>query len=138
MHNMDRLLTYKILKTNSGCERYLKEISISSYKQVLVKFRGGLLDLRANSGRFENMTFEDRICNLCNMEVETEYHFLLICSYYHSLRKQYLPTYFFNYPPEMKFKHLMELNDFQLKTNLCKYIIEALKLRAELLTTVRI
>ena len=49
-HNMDRLRTYKILKTNFVCERYLKEIGISSYKQVFVKFRGGLLDLRANSG----------------------------------------------------------------------------------------
>ena len=126
------------MKTNFGCEFYLKEISISSYKQVLVKFRGGLLDLRATSGRFENIPLEDRTCNLCNMKVETEYHFLFICSYYHSLRNQYLPTYFFNYPSEMKFKHLMDLNDVQLKTNLCKYIIEALKLRAELLTRVRI
>ena len=64
---------------------------ITSYKQILVKFRGGLLDLRANSERFENMPLEDRTCNLCNMEVETEYHFLLICIYYHSLRKQYFP-----------------------------------------------
>ena len=55
IHNMDRLRIYMILKTNFGCERYLKEISISSYKQVLVKLRGSLLDLRANSGRFENM-----------------------------------------------------------------------------------
>ena len=84
------------------------------------------------------MPLEDRTCNLCNMEVETEYYFLLICSYYHSLRKQYLQTYFFNSPSEMKFKHLMDLNDVQLKTNLCKFIIEALKLRAELLMRVRI
>ena len=89
------------------------------------------MDLRANSGRFENMPLEDRTCNLCNIEVETEYHFLLICSYYHLRRKQYLPAYFFNYPSEMKFKYLMDLNDVQLKTNVCKYIIEALKLRAE-------
>ena len=41
-HNMDRLRTYKNLKTNFGCERFLKDISISSYKQVFVKFRGGL------------------------------------------------------------------------------------------------
>ena len=96
------------------------------------------MDLRDNSGRFENMPLEDGTCNLCNREVETEYHIRLICSYYHLLRKQYLPTYFFNYYSEMKFKHLMDLNDVQLKTNLCKYIIEALKLRAELLTRVRI
>lgn len=134
MDNMDRLLgTYKNLKTNFGCECYLKEISISSYKQVLVKFRGGLLDLRANSGRFENILLEDRICNLRNREVETEYHFLLICGFYDSLRKQYLPAYFFNYPSEMKFKYLMYLNDVYLKTSIFKYLIEVLKLRAELL-----
>ena len=136
---MDRSRTYKILKTHFGCECYLKEISISSNKQVLAKFRGGLLDLRANSGRFENMQLEDRTHNLCNMEVETEYHFLLnICSYFHSLKKQFLPAYFSNYPSEMKFKYLMDLNNVQLKTDVCKYIIEALKLRAELLTRVRI
>ena len=71
IHNMDKLRTYKILKTNFGCERYLKEISISSYKQVLVKFRGGLLDLRANSGRFENMPLEDRTCNLWRWKPST-------------------------------------------------------------------
>ena len=135
-NDMDRLRTYKILKTNFGCERYLKEISISSYKQVLVEFRGGLLDLRANSGRFENILLEDRICNLYNREIETEYHFLFICGFNDSIRKQFLPAYFFNYP-EMKFKYLMDLNDVQLKTSICKYLIEALKLRAELLLRVR-
>ena len=85
------------------------------------------MDLRANSGRFENIPLEDITCNLCNSEVETEYHFLFICSCYFHLGNsicQYSPAYFCNYPSEMKFKYLMELNDVQLKINVCKYITE--------------
>ena len=139
IHSMDRLRTYKILKTNFGCERFLKDINLFSYKQVLVnKFRGGLLDLRANSGRFENIPLENRLCNICNREVESECHFLLVCGYCVSLRKTFLPAYFYNYPAEMKVQYLINLTDVQLKTNICKYLIEARKLRAELLLSMRI
>ena len=41
--------------TDFGCEHYLQDIKTSSFKQILVKFRGGLLDLRANSGKFEKI-----------------------------------------------------------------------------------
>ena len=94
VQNMDSLRTYKLLKTYFGCERYLKDIKTSSFKQILVKFRGGLLDLRANSGKFEGLSIERRFCKLCNTAVENEYHFLFVCSYYGSLRKQFLPDYF--------------------------------------------
>ena len=30
-----------------------------------------------------------------------------VCSYYDSLRKQFLPDYFVNYPSESKFKYLL-------------------------------
>ena len=136
VQNMDSLRTYKLLKTDFGCERYLKDIKTSSFKQIPVKFRGGLLDLRANSGKFEGLSIERRFCKLCNTAVENEYHFLFVCSYNGSLRKQFLPDYFVNYPSESKFKYLM--NNVTLKTNICKYLIEALKLRSELLLMHRI
>ena len=67
VQNMDSLRTYKLLKTDFGCERYLKDIKTSSFKQILVNFRGGLLDLRANSGKFEGLSIaERRFCKLCN------------------------------------------------------------------------
>ena len=34
IHNMDRLCAYKILNTNSGCERFQNDINISSYRKV--------------------------------------------------------------------------------------------------------
>ena len=65
-------------------------------------------------------------------------YFLFVCSYYGSLRTQFLPDYFVNYPSESKFKYLMDINNVTLKTNICKYLIEALKLRSELLLMHRI
>ena len=71
----------------------------------------------------------------------TVYNALLIIKqngYCVSLRKKVLPAYFYDYPVEMEVQYLMNLTDVQLKTNICKYLIEALKLRAELLLSMRI
>lgn len=49
---------------------------------MLIKFRGGLLDLRANEGRFDSIPFHERICQVYNSDIETDFHFLLVCPYF--------------------------------------------------------
>ena len=53
----------------------------------------------------EGLSRKSRFCKLCNTAVENEYHFLFVCTYYDSLRKQFLPDYFVNYPSETSRKH---------------------------------
>ena len=50
--DMSRLRKYRILKDRFCYETYLNDNLITLYKQML-KFRGGLLELRANMGRFD-------------------------------------------------------------------------------------
>lgn len=138
VENMSRLRTYRILKARFCCESFLQDNLFQTHKQILVKFRGGLLDFRVNTGRFESVPYDQRICPICKSEIENEYHFLLVCPYYDHLRQKFIPSYFFVYPSEIKFKMLMNLNNTQLRLKLCQYLISSLKLRAEILSGVYI
>ena len=44
------------------------------------KFGISAHDLRIEKGRYEGLKVEDRICNTCNLNIEDEFHFLMICS----------------------------------------------------------
>ena len=59
---MSKLRTYKQLKENLVCEFYINEIHNSLYKKVMAQLRGGFLELRANTGRYENISYEERLC----------------------------------------------------------------------------
>ena len=53
---MGKLRTYKLLKEELICESYLHEININSCRKIMTKLRDGLLELRANTGRYENLS----------------------------------------------------------------------------------
>ena len=74
VEDMGKLRTYKLLKEDLICESYLNEINISSYRKIMTKLRGGLLELRANTGRYENLAYEERNCLVCNVAIENEFH----------------------------------------------------------------
>lgn len=78
---MSRLRTYRILKDRFCYETYLNYNLTIMYKQMLIKFRGGLLDLRTNTSRFESSPFHQSIPQVCSSDIETEFHFLLVCPY---------------------------------------------------------
>jgi len=45
--------------------------------------------------RFYNIDRNQRFCNNCSKHtVEDEYHFMLECSKYNDLRKEYIKTYY--------------------------------------------
>ena len=52
-------------------------------RSLLAKFRGGVLPLHVETGRWQNTPWENRICRVCNQNcVEDEFHFLCICESY--------------------------------------------------------
>lgn len=92
-------------------------------KQMLIKFRGGLLDLRANMSRFESIPFHRRICQVFNSGIETEFRYLLVCLpiYYLILLSSEVgiyPSLFYMYLSEIKFKVLMNRHIIDLKTKI--------------------
>ena len=46
-------------------------------------------ELRIERGRYEGLNVEDRICNLCNANIEDEFHFLMNCPSLLNCRTEY-------------------------------------------------
>ena len=59
IQDMDRLRTYKLIKTNFGCENYLFLVKIKMFRKALVRFRGSLLKLECSEGRYKNVPFNE-------------------------------------------------------------------------------
>ena len=70
----------------------------------------------------------DRICNICNC-LEHEYHLVLECQLYDSLRGKYIDQLYWNRPCMYKFVELINSSNFELLSNLAIYVYKAFKVR---------
>jgi hypothetical protein len=78
-----KLRTYVKFKQEFIVEAYVNDISLNrSERSLLAQFRFGILPLHIETGRYKHLTPEQRICELCNRDVEDELHFLLRCPVY--------------------------------------------------------
>ena len=106
----------------------LKSDAENKYKVALSRFRTSSHDLRIETGRYDNIPQEQRLCNSCNMEkVEDEFHFLLVCPKYRDLRCKYFKRYFCHWPTIHKFETLMSSTSNEVLNSIAKYIYYALK-----------
>ena len=88
--------------------------------------------LEIETGRYSNIDRRDRLCKLCNQNaVESEYHFILCCCKYTSIRKKYLCN--MHWPNINKFNNLMSSKNSKLLVKIAKYIRDALKYRNQTL-----
>ena len=99
INNSSRLRSYNIFKHNFELEIYLTLNLDTKYKTALTRFRTSSHSLFIETGRYENITREQRICQSCNMnKVEDEFHFLLVCPNYRELRQKLFKPYFCHWP----------------------------------------
>ena len=106
VQDMDKLRTYKLLKLNFGCEDYMFCIANRMFRTAFSRFRGGLLKLECNGGRYNNIPFNEMLCPLCKSDVETEFHFLLVCTNVSQTRSKYISFIWYTYPSINKFIQL--------------------------------
>ena len=66
INNSNRLLTYARFKHEFTCEKYLDFITNEKFRFALTRFRLSSHELEMESGRYENITKIERICNCCN------------------------------------------------------------------------
>jgi len=105
-------------------------------RSLLAKFRCGILQLRIETGRFNQTKLEERTCEICNTpEIEDEFHFLCVCNKYNNLRENMYQTTsekyveFRNLVPRDKFKFLMQ----KCNRELIKFLKHAWEIRKETL-----
>ena len=72
---------------------------------------------------------EQRKCTLCELnDIEDEYHFVLRCSKYQTLRDVYIKRYYSRNPSMFKLIKLLNCDKIKSLNNLTVYIIKAFKL----------
>ena len=101
---------------------------------VLCKIRLSSHNLFIESGRSQNIPRSERICQLCNSDIEDEFHFVLKCPVYCDLRKKYIKHYYWRRPSVFKLVQLLSVNNVKELCSLGKFIRDAFKLRSSLLS----
>ena len=77
---MTRLRFFSQVNNNLNAGLYLFQNIKRKYCKYLSGLRLGTLPIRANTGRYERIDYNDRICMYCNMNtIEDEYHHCIIC-----------------------------------------------------------
>ena len=90
VNSTPKLRTYTKFKSELSFEKYLTLNTAQYSLQLYTKFRCGVLQLEIERGRHQNIETQDRICKLCKLEVEDEYHFLMSCKELDDIRNKYL------------------------------------------------
>ncbi len=87
-HGRNKLRLYKIIKTDFTTEQYCNMILPLRHRSAFSKFRLGVAPIRIETGRYEGLREENRICPFCaNNIVENELHVILNCEIYKDIRE---------------------------------------------------
>ena len=101
---------------------------------ALTRFRLSSRELHIERGRYENVPRDGRFCKCCNMsQIESVYHFLLVCPLYTELRRKFFKPYFCHWPNLIKFDQLMLSNSKHVTLSIAKFIFSAQELRKSVL-----
>ena len=82
----NKLRTYCTLKSTFCSEKYVYNILPKSHRSALAQFRSGTAPIRLETGRYEGLPVEERICFVCKNCVESELHVLIECPLYNEIR----------------------------------------------------
>ena len=86
-----KLRNYALFKFSFECEPYNCAYLSRNKRSIFAQLRMGILPLRIETGRFQNLDLQSRICIYCNSQkIEDEYHFIFQCSHYDHLRGPFL------------------------------------------------
>ena len=89
MGTANRLRTYREYTPNyTTMLNYLQVVSNFKHRKALSKLRVSDHKLNIEVGRHTKLSLSERICTFCNVDIEDEKHFLLMCTVYENLRKK--------------------------------------------------
>jgi len=91
VNSKPKLRTYKSFKAIYKAEPYVLSFMSRSQRSVISQLRSGILPLAIETGRWNNVTLEERLCKLCNdNSIEDEIHFIFQCPFYNTTRRNFL------------------------------------------------
>ena len=89
----NKLRFYNLFKQSYETESYCKMILPLNHRSAFSKFRCGVAPIRLETGRYEGLKVEERLCPFCNV-VEDEIHVFLKCPVYNDLRSNLFDSAF--------------------------------------------
>ncbi|XP_060582312.1 uncharacterized protein LOC132738738 [Ruditapes philippinarum] len=128
------LIFFREIKEEFELSKYLLIIENKKHRQYLSKLRMSSHWLNIEYGRHRNIERQNRLCELCQQcTIEDEYHFVMECSFYNTLRIRYIPRYFRVRPSMVKLVELMKTESKPLLYKMSVYIKHAFHKRQEFL-----
>lgn len=139
-HVMDKqtgkLDSFKHIKKHFEYARYLDSVKTRKYQTALTRLRISNHRLNIETGRYKRpvVAREERICDLCHLGVEDEYHFMFQCPTLADVRKEKMGREkFWGSKTYLLHKFLEEFTECR-PMNIASYIHEAMIRRHELLS----
>ena len=116
--NSTKGLMYRSIKEDIHFEEYLnilpKRLSIN-----MIRFRTANHRLPVETGRWYNISIDDRKCNLCSTNsLGDEFHYLLECTFFTHQRRKYIDKRFYRRPNMMLYQSLITSKNAQYLKNL--------------------
>ena len=78
---------YKTIKNSFGMEAYLSKDYNKNVKSF-ARFRTRHHRLPIETGRWSNITYENRKCNRCDITIGDEYHYIIECPFFRDTKTQ--------------------------------------------------
>ena len=126
--SLSKLDLYCKYKENFEFETYLDVVKNDRLRKILSQFRLSSHSLEIEVGRYSNIERANRICKLCNQNtIESEYHFMLCCSQYTTIRNKYIGH--ISWPNIHTFKYLMMSKNTKRLLNVARFVNEAMDIR---------
>ena len=86
IRNVSKLSTYCLFKNVYQTESYVKIVTNRQHRSAITQLRCGVLPLKVETGRYQTIPHELRLCTFCSQNsIENEIHFLFYCSKYYLL-----------------------------------------------------
>ena len=83
----NNLRSYRLFKSDYHEEKYVSIILPRIHRSLYAKFRMVAAPLRLETGRYEQLEEDKRVCFNCPNEVESEEHVIVECLVYSNLRR---------------------------------------------------
>ena len=88
------LQKYRVLNPEHQIADYLCRVSCYMNRRLISRFRCQCHGLQVDNGRFEQISRDDRLCQVChNKVVEDEQHFLFDCPAYSHIRVRHMSLF---------------------------------------------
>lgn len=130
-----KLDSYVLYKKDFKYEKYLDIVSNDYMRKEMSRLRLSSHSLLIETGRYNNVVRNLRLCKCCNLNVvESEFHFMLCCPLYRNLRQKYCINV--SFPTKQKFNMLMSCNSNKTIRNISRFIHHAMLTRQEKLKTI--